>query len=173
MNNSLNISSLKLWYLLFIIFWSGILAACNKITSQLTLPEIPPLTEGAVVQENKGRVCFRNLEYSMLQGIIQPQGCYSSSCTDQIQQVGAVTISDQNKIQIQSRFVIARNGGLICTADCGGGGYVEFDIDQIEQGIYSVWLGEMKLGDIEIPPRYPSLNQDTCLSSEATATPLP
>jgi hypothetical protein len=166
--------------MLFFLLSTGILSGCGKtpINTSVNFPDLPPLPKGAVVQENQGSVCFQNYSNTIeVTASIHPEGCFSSSCIRPIQQVGTFTLdSSQRRLLFQSRFVlIDRFGDNIhgCTADCGGGGRIEFDIGDLDRGTYSVWLGNLKLGDIEVPSRYSFQEGWICMSSKATVTPLP
>jgi hypothetical protein len=162
------------------IFWIGFIVACRRASPKISvkLPELPPLPTEAILRENVGKICFRNLDNSLeLQGLITSGDCASSSCWRPIQQVGAVTLlSDEHKIKFQSRFVMVDAYGdgkdHLCTMDCGGSGSIGFNIGDVEEGTYSIWLGDTYLGDIAIPPRFIT-GEYTCLSSKVTATPLP
>ncbi len=165
--------------LAFLLLSIGLLAACSPGTpkSAAGLPALPSLPGGAIVQENLGRICFQTASVStQVQGQILPVGCYSSACTRPVQQVYALDLDEtQRQLRFQSRFVLqnlAYNQPLACTRDCTGGGSMSFDLGDLQPGAYSVWLGDLNLGQFQVPPPA-GAGGPGCLSSEATATPPP
>lgn len=90
-----------------------------------------------------------------LQGRFRPKGCFSTSCTQFIEQSLDVELNaHQSAIRVNTNFVLADPNGpdpRLCTADCGGADYVYFSIEDAITGTYSVWLGETELGELDIP----------------------
>ncbi len=126
------------------------------------------------VIENEGTIYFENLTSSIeLIARAHPEGCFSSSCTRPLEQSGSVRIDTERfALHFETQFVLQRDIGGACTADCGGGGHIEFRIGDVERGVYTVWLGHKKLGQLEVPLRG-STQRYLEFSTGATATPLP
>jgi hypothetical protein len=83
---------------------------------------------------------------------------------------------DTFTIQFYARFavkpvgyVIASGEGCLCTADCGGAGILRFKTNELQEGIYRIKFGETQIGELLVP----SYRGDICLSTEATAFPIP
>jgi hypothetical protein len=133
-----------------------------------------PLSTRTVVVENRGTIYFDNLENSTtLRAHASPEGCFSSSCTLPLEQSGNVKIDPQSfTLHFETRFVLRQQLRGVCTADCGGGGSVAFEIGEVEPGVYTVWLGSKRLGQLQIPFQ-PAMQPYLEFSTEATATPLP
>lgn len=84
-----------------------------------------------VVIENEGLVCFRyprNLH--RLQGRFHPKGCFSSSCTEVVEDTLHVELdADQFAIRLTTNFVLMDPHSTephLCTTDCGGADSVYF-----------------------------------------------
>ncbi len=149
------------------------ITACSRSSSDL--PKLPPLPSGALVIENEGKVCFEIYENSTeIQASLLPKGCYSSSCTSIVQQVGNMSVDqDRYRLQFQSRFVVNRTAlERRCTADCGGGGSITFRSGMVEKGMYTVWLGRTRVGELILPFTISS-EQTQCFDTEHPATPIP
>jgi hypothetical protein len=133
-----------------------------------------PFSSRTFVIENKGTIYFDNFENSTeLRAHVSPEGCFGSSCTLPIEQSGHVKVDAQRRaLHFESRFVLRQDLTGGCTQDCGGGGSVAFDIGDVEPGIYTVWLGSKRLGQLQVPPP-PSTQHYFGFSTDATATPLP
>jgi hypothetical protein len=131
---------------------------CAKVDETLKISQPTPkfYEYKEVVRENEGQVCFEAFgDTNYLRGIFFPRGCWSSSCTQPIEQSVVVELdAEQFTIRFYSKFVLLLpNGGepLICTDDCEGAGTPEFDIGKVERGRYSIWLGDTKLGELSVP----------------------
>lgn len=135
--------------------------ACSPFSSRIT------------VVENEGTIHFDNRQNSTeLIALVQPEGCFSSSATQPLEQSGTVRVDTrQLTLRFETRFVLRRSleGG---TLDCGGGGYIEFYIGDVEPGVYTIWLGSRRLGQLKVPPDLSSQPYFQ-FSTKATATPLP
>jgi hypothetical protein len=119
-------------------------------------PTFPSLPGGAIVVENSGQICFRPCdECRTLQATFRPAGCFSSSCTRDVQQFGDVRVDQESfKIQFRTRFVAIDPlgpGVHACTADCYKPS-TEFWIGHVRVGTYSIWLGEKEVGELPVPP---------------------
>jgi hypothetical protein len=122
------------------------------------------------ILENAGQICFREFDPSTheLRGAFRPKGCFSSSCTLPLEQKAEVQLDDrQFAIRFTTRFVLKdtaiRAPEAACTADCQGGGTANFKISSVKDGNYTIWLGDRKLGNLEVPP---NLSQDICFGEE-------
>ncbi len=150
------------------------LFACNKANNALPAP--PKIPTNAIVRENQGSICFETIQgTTILEASISSGDCLPSNCTLTVQEVGSVNIDkDLYELKFQSRFIMIDPywpKEHSCFADCGGGGRVTLNIGSVEKGIYSVWLGDTKLGEILIPLS-PARNGSICLTSKATGTPV-
>jgi len=109
-----------------------------------------PLKDGIV--EDWERICFWVGEDG-LSAAVSPKGCYSSSCTRPKLQTGTAIVDLQNnRIQLETRFVLAKTSRfpLPCTEDCSGGGTVQFKLDNLVPNDYEVWFKRDKVGDLMI-----------------------
>jgi hypothetical protein len=102
-------------------------------------------------------------------------GCYSSSCTEVFWRRGDLKVDLENHaLRLSSIFVVRPRieAERACTADCGGAGVIWFELQSLPAGSYAIWLGDQKLGDLQVPL---SPDQFVCLSASApsTATPAP
>jgi len=163
--------SASLWQLLKVkwLFVSMLLAAC--ITTPQTMVKAPlalPLANKIV--ENAGELCFQPTwqqtgnwieitKGSELAATISP-GCFSSSCTEIMEQTGAIRIDQASQaFYFQSRFRFLADLGSdnagrqvrACTADCGGGGSLMFNRIYFNEGVYSIWWGNKMVGKITVP----------------------
>lgn len=135
------------------------LTSCTRLSEKPNVAQLQPLSvpDEAVVVKNEGRVCFEEFDNSLeLRGHFSPKGCFSSSCTRPIEQSFVVRVdTEQYTIRLYANFVLVDPYGSEphrCTADCGGAGGIDFDIGDVERGTYSIWLGEMRLGELTVPP---------------------
>jgi hypothetical protein len=39
----------------------------------------------------------------------------------------------------------------VCTADCNGAGRLYFDLEDLSAGLYTIYLGDEKAGELQIP----------------------
>jgi hypothetical protein len=134
-----------------------ILLFCSQVPSQV----YPP---GAWTIDNQGQVCFKEIDNSTaVQGYFRPKGCFSSSCTRTLEQSLTTRVDPVRfRIELDARFVLVPYGNGLCTHDCNGAGTVQFDIGDVDSGVYSIWLGSDSLGVINIPPKSIT-GQDLCL----------
>jgi hypothetical protein len=190
-----NIQCSLLWSAIFIL----LLSACSShiIPGGISTPTsgtatssspytiltpVFPMPTDVTIEVDQGKVCLYPVTPLQLRVTVGSAGCFSSSCTIVYERTGDMKI-DQNDftIQLTARFAaqnIAKPGesgvGRGCTADCGGAGQLEFQTGELPKGVYAVKLGDLKIGDLQIPA-FP--NSVQCFSSEATAvpyvTPLP
>lgn len=127
-----------------------------------------PYPEDIIMLENRGIVCFQKLQPSDSRITVYiathpDDGCFSSSCTEVLERKGDMQIDKKGfSIHFYSRFVVRPIGYdeltpetpgevPVCTADCGGAGFIWFEIEALPEGVYSIWLGEHKVGDLEVP----------------------
>ena len=98
------------------------------------------------------RICF----WPDADGIyvaVSPKGCYSSSCTTPKLQAGTAIVDMQAfKIQLETRFVLAKASRfpLPCIENCAGGGTVQFVLGALIPNKYEVWFRDTKVGDLDI-----------------------
>ncbi len=147
----------------------------TKIVSTEKTAELPAETDeptvsykegDPIVVENRGQICFEESDSVEVSGHFKPQGCFSSSCTQPIEQFVYVKLDNvQNVIQFETRFVLidplAHIENHVCTEDCDGAGRIEFEIGAVDQGVYTIRLGENNLGEINFPP-IKITGQDIC-----------
>ena len=121
--------------------------------------------------ENTGEVCFENMHNSLqIRGYVRPAGCYSSHCTIPLEQSLTVQLDlETHRIQFNMRFVLSVDRTKCWTGDCGGAEQVRFDLGDIPEGKYSVWLGTKRLGSIQVPTD--SSNDRICFDSQTGPTP--
>ncbi len=154
------------------------LIACARTPTEQTEQMVIPLEQPAAradeepsfVIENEGDVCFRPLceQCAEFTVVVDPQnapgGCWSSSCTEVLEQSGGVQFDvPASRIQVSSRFLVrhipgALDGTVGCTTDCSGAGRLAFEPGSLPDGRYSVWHGENEIGTLELGtngmPRY-------------------
>jgi hypothetical protein len=109
-----------------------------------------PTQQGII--EDWGQICFWQ-QADGLYSSVAPKGCYSSSCTLPKLQAGSAIVDLQNnRIQFETRFVLAKTSRfpLPCTEDCSGGGTVQFKLDNLIPNDYEVWFKGDKIGDLMI-----------------------
>lgn len=156
------------FWLFLLIIWISACATVPPATptpSATSVPDATPtLPDSTTIIENAGQICFRAFDNSTkeLRGVFSPTGCFSSSCTLPLEQRVDVKLDDsQFAIRFTTRFVLKDTTVRVpeprtCTADCNGGGTIDFKISGVKGGNYSVWLGNRELGSLEIPPKFPS-----------------
>jgi len=83
---------------------------------------------------------------------------------------------DTFTIQFNSRYVIKavgneRESGAVCecAADCSGAGSLRFKTNELQDGIYSIKLGETQIGQLVVP----FYGDSICWTTESPATPIP
>jgi hypothetical protein len=185
---------LMLKSLLTLTFLLALLAACSYPTYSPPVSEndypcdfpIPPhdgivpptpFPKDVTIIENDGRVCFLSLSESTFEAQVYSSGCFSSSCTLVFERTGNMEIDqDTFTIQFTARFAVKPIGSVrasgdvcACTADCEGAGILRFKTNQLPKGIYRIKFGETQIGELLVP----SYRGDLCLSTEATAFPIP
>lgn len=109
-----------------------------------------PREEGII--EDWGQICFWQ-DVDGLYAAVSPKGCFSTTCTAPRLQAGTALVGAQDyKIQIETRFVIAKTSRfpLPCTDNCSGGGTVQFKLDQLVPNDYEVWFRDERVGDLKI-----------------------
>ncbi len=137
----------------------------------------PPwlLPFGTDVIENHGSVCFYPEQSGgqptgRVQVQVYSSGCYSSGCSLVYDRRGQMYIDPAAmRIQLFSRFAVKRLGSsllganCLCTLDCGGAGILKFETEALQKGVYTVYLGDSRLGSLTIP-----ISKDTlfCLHSD-------
>lgn len=153
--------------------WLPLLAVCA--TSSNGPPSQSIADTRVILIENDGVVCFWELYNTLeVRGYFSPAGCYSSFGTSPLEQSLSVKLDPkQYRIEFDTRFVVLVNSARSWTGDCCGAGLVSFDLGNVPRGRYSVWLGERRLGSVQIPAK--SQEHLTCLGGEArpTATAVP
>ncbi len=123
----------------------------------------PPwlLPFGTKVLANEGSVHISPIQqdipsHELIVEIAAP-GCNDTPCTQVFERTGSLSVNlDDQSIQLTSRFAIRpfEFGPNACSPVipmCGGAGLVEFRTGELPDGIYQVWLGLNKIGEIAIP----------------------
>ncbi len=121
------------------------------------------------IRINSGKVCFQRGSTDQDLEISFSPGCYSGSCTRVLEKSGRVSVdSDRTIIQFYTRFALHNldfpPGTRRCTADCGGGGSLNFNLQNIEPGLYTVKFGSRSVGALEMPLRV-SPDQYVCFNN--------
>ncbi|MBI1294591.1 hypothetical protein GC175_06495 [bacterium] len=146
------------------------LAACSR-----SQPERPPLSI-----ENQGQICFRAQgEDSALQVSIgaNENVCLSSSCTKSLERQGTLLIDQEHFLFKGTSFFVVQDisrPNAPCSADCGGAGGVNFEINEPKPGTYAVYLDEQYYGVVSLPlSGLSSVCLQHPISEVAEATPEP
>jgi hypothetical protein len=108
-----------------------------------------PVKDGII--EDWDQICFRQ-DQDGITVAISPQGCYSTSCTSAKLQTSSAVIDLQNqKIQLDARFVLVKTSRfpLPCIENCLGGD-VQFKLDCLVPNDYEVWFRGVKVGQVKI-----------------------
>ena len=108
-----------------------------------------PVKNGII--EDWDQICFRQ-DQDGITVAISPQGCYSTSCTSAKLQTSSAVIDLQNqKIQLDARFVLVKTSRfpLPCIENCLGGN-VQFKLDRLVPNDYEVWFRGVKVGQVKI-----------------------
>lgn len=114
------------------------------------------------IVENYGSLCFWYDDQGSMQAAVSPLGCYSSTCTRPILQVGSAVLNqDQYQIDIESRFVLAEASRfpLPCTENCSGGGTVNFDLGELQVGQYDILFRGELVGNLNVYSGRPTPRQ--------------
>ena len=109
--------------------------------------------EPGVTIENRGEICFKAGDNGNMTASVSPEGCFSTTCTRQVQKVGIVTMDQGDfELKFETRFVLAEASRfpLPCIDNCVGGGTIDFDLGMLEVGDYSVWHGEERVGTLMV-----------------------
>ena len=136
-----------------------------------------PFPKDATILENEGHICFFPLSEDDFDVYVASSGCYATSCTLIFERTGNIDIDqDTFTIQFNSRYVIKavgneRESGAVCecAADCSGAGSLRFKTNELQDGIYSIKLGETQIGQLVVP----FYGTDICWTTESIATPIP
>jgi hypothetical protein len=118
--------------------------------------------EPGMTVENRGEICFRVDENGDMIASISPEGCFSTTCTRQVQKVGKVTIDHRDfELRFETRFVMAETSRfpLPCIDNCSGGGMIDFNLGMLEVGDYLVWHGEERVGKLMVFSGLPTPQQ--------------
>lgn len=110
-----------------------------------------PTMNGVV--ENWGTICFWYDDVGNIQASVSPEGCYSTTCTRPIQQVGSAIVHEQDFIiDLESRFVLEETSRfpLPCIENCAGGGTVSFVLGELAVGDYEVRFRDEIVGELMI-----------------------
>jgi len=125
----------------------------------------PPAPGGS---QTSRRSCFMNRNSGIgsvvaatIQQLAMVSGCYSTSCAARDEtRLETRLIPEESAIRFHGRFVLRDltqhgYGADACTLDCKGG-TLPFTITGVVSGtVYSVWLGDPRLGDFKASPEAP------------------
>jgi hypothetical protein len=123
--------------------------------------------EPGMTIENRGEICFWLDEVGDMMASISPEGCFSTSCTHQVQKVGKAVVDKQDfELRFEALFVLAETSRfpLPCIDNCSGGGTIDFNLGMLEVGDYSVWLGDENIGKLLVLSGRPTPRQ--CLPEQ-------
>jgi len=103
--------------------------------------------------EDTGQVCFRGgLNSTAVLGSFLPAGCYSTSASRPLEQSLSVKLDpDRFRIEFHTSFLVETILDVIHTMDCGGAGKMTFEIGDVEPGVYSIWIGSKRVGELTLP----------------------
>jgi hypothetical protein len=107
------------------------------------------------------QICFWP-DVNGIYAAVSPKGCYSTSCTTPKLQAGTAIVDTQaSKIQLETRFVLAKTSRfpLSCIENCAGGGSVQFRLGALIPSRYEVWYRETKVGELDIYSGRPTPRQ--------------
>jgi len=127
------------------------LCACSPTAPDST-DDFP---DDAVIVRNDGQICFDEMANSnVVRGAFRPKGCFSSSCTRTLAQSVRIRVKPEEfRIEFSTFFVLAGPAEPVaCTRDCNGARTIQFDIADIDSGVYAIWLGDSNLGSLNVPP---------------------
>jgi hypothetical protein len=155
--------------------------ASNPCSLPQTTPgaqvSLSDLSSGVAIIRNRGQVCFQRLPSNNFRTTVGTGNisCMSSSCTIVYLRVGDLNVSQNPPvIALQARFAAKdvgsqRASGALCacSADCEGAGSLDFETGSLEDGVYAVKLGDLKLGGLVVPASV----EFQCFSSQETAIP--
>ena len=109
--------------------------------------------EPVVSIENRGEICFQVDDHGDMIASVAPEGCFSTTCTRQIQRVGKAVVDSRGfEIRFETRFLLAETSSfpLPCVENCMGGGTIEFNLGMLEVGDHDVWHGNEYLGKLKV-----------------------
>jgi hypothetical protein len=118
--------------------------------------------EPGMIIENRGGICFRVDDAGDMIASVSPEGCFSTSCTRQVQKVGTTIVDRWNfELSFETRFVLAETSRfpLPCIDNCFGGGTLVFNLGMLDVGDYSVWLGDENIGKLMVFSGLPTPHQ--------------
>lgn len=118
--------------------------------------------EPGIIIENRGQICFRLDDVGDMIASVSPEGCFSTSCTRQVQTVGKATINKRDfELRLETRFVLAETSRfpLPCIDNCFGGGTIDFNLGMLDVGDYSIWLGDENIGNLMVFSGLPTPRQ--------------
>jgi len=119
-----------------------------------------PAPQGIV--EDYDSICFWYDDQGSMQASISPAGCYSTTCTRQVSQVGSAVIDQDNfQIRLEARFVLGETSRfpLPCTENCSGGGTVILNLGPLQVGQYEVFYGDELAGELNVFSGLPTPRQ--------------
>lgn len=117
----------------------GVIVVLYSIISGMKGPD------PGIIVENQGEICFRVEEDGDMIASVSPGGCFSTTCTRQVQQVGKVMIDHHDfELKFETRFVLAETSRfpLPCIHNCSGGGMIDFNLGLMEVGDYEQLPGK-------------------------------
>ena len=137
-----------------------------------------PFPTNANIFHNSGTVCFQKLSENVILARLSAPGCFPTGCTLVYERTGNMKIDPDNfTIQFTMDFVALNavsqpeGKGCLCDMDCGGAGYLQFEIKDLATGLYTIKLGDLSIGQVSIP--LPLNETFICLDTKATATSIP
>jgi hypothetical protein len=139
--------------------------ACAALQGESGTPT-PPLESKLVLVEDLGEVCFTTPPgYLNVTGRFRPRGCYSSSGSRPLEQTLSVKVDpDRFRIEFRTSFLIEITPARSFTQDCEGGGMMSFEIGDVEQGVYSIWIGDKRVGKLAVP--FAGATDQLCLGED-------
>lgn len=105
---------------------------------------------------NTGQVCLRpGADAATVLASFSP-GCYSGTCTVPLYRSASAAVDpEQRLLRFTARFVLRRldfpRGSQPCDGSCGGGGKVEWTVEDLEPGLYTVYIGSQRAGQLPVP----------------------
>ena len=109
--------------------------------------------EPAMTIENRGEICFQVDNVGDMIASVSPKGCFPPGCTQQVQKVGKVVVDRWDfELNFETRFDLAETSRFPfpCSDSCSGGGTIVFNLDMLDVGDYSVWLGDENIGKLMV-----------------------
>jgi hypothetical protein len=123
--------------------------------------------ERGITVREKTAICFRQSEQAHILASVRPSDCYSMRCTRPVQESGTAVVDQRAfTLDFRPRFVLEETDSFLspCSRDCAGGGGVEFDLGQLEVGLYDVSIWDEHAGVLSVTSGLPW--KDQCLSNE-------